>query len=301
MPANTSDRGEIKMKKVVGVYRNQNMHWVGDGFPVRNLFSYDKLGQVISPFLLLDYASPYHFEPSAQLRGVGSHPHRGFETVTLAYQGEVTHKDSFGGGGTIKTGDVQWMTAGAGLMHEEFHSSEFSQNGGLFEMVQLWINLPAANKMTTPRYQAIESQDIPVIQLADQAGQVRVIAGKYAEQQGVAQTFSPVNMWDILLKAEHTQYVQVPITHNTLIVVLEGELQLNQTQKVLDHSVVIFAKDDEVDIQIQATHDARFLILTGQPLNEPIQGYGPFVMNSKEEIMQAFHDFNHGKFGEIAI
>lgn len=289
------------MKKIVGVYRNQNMHWVGDGFPVKNLFSYDRLGQLISPFLLLDYASPYYFEPSEQLRGVGSHPHRGFETVTLAYQGEVTHKDSYGGGGTITTGGVQWMTAGAGLMHEEFHSREFSQKGGLFEMVQLWVNLPAAHKMTTPRYQAIESQDIPVIQLEQDAGQVRVIAGNYAEQQGAAETFSPINMWDMVLKAQHTQQVHLPLRHNSLIVLLEGELLLNHTQKVQDHSVVIFAQDDETDIQIQAMHDARFLILTGEPLNEPIQGHGPFVMNSKAEIIQAFHDFNHGKFGEIAI
>lgn len=172
------------MKRIIGVYRNQNMHWVGDGFPVKSLFSYDRLGQAISPFLLLDYAAPYTFAPSHEQHGVGSHPHRGFETVTIAYQGEVTHKDSHGGGGTIKTGDVQWMTAGAGLVHEEFHSHEFTEKGGLFEMVQLWVNLPAADKMTQPKYQAISAQDIPVIHFDDDAGHLRVIAGKYAEQQG---------------------------------------------------------------------------------------------------------------------
>lgn len=289
------------MKKVIGVYRNQNMHWVGDGFPVKNLFSYDRLGQAISPFLLLDYASPYKFEPSSEQHGVGSHPHRGFETVTIAYQGEVTHKDSHGGGGTIKTGDVQWMTAGSGLVHEEFHSPEFAQKGGLFEMVQLWVNLPAADKMTAPRYQAIESQDIPVIQFEDDAGQVRVIAGQFAEQQGPANTFSPVNVWDAVLKANHSQQVHVPVGHTTLMVVLEGELLLNGTQKVQDNSVVIFAKDAETEIQVEAIQDTKFLVLTGLPLNEPIEGYGPFVMNTKEEIMQAFHDFNNGKFGKIAI
>ncbi|MGE8560648.1 MAG: pirin family protein, partial [Acinetobacter sp.] len=188
------------MKKVIGVYRNQNMHWVGDGFPVKNLFSYDRLGQAISPFLLLDYAAPYHFSPTTQQHGVGSHPHRGFETVTLAYQGGVTHKDSAGGGGQIKTGDVQWMTAGAGLVHEEFHSEEFAKNGGLFEMVQLWVNLPAADKMTPPKYQAIEAQEIPVIEFEEGAGHLRVIAGRYiddhAEHTGPAVTHSPVNLWD---------------------------------------------------------------------------------------------------------
>ena len=288
------------MKKISGVYRNQQMHWVGDGFPVKNLFSYDRLGQAISPFLLLDYAAPYHFDPTTAQRGVGSHPHRGFETVTIAYQGEVTHKDSHGGGGTIKTGDVQWITAGAGLVHEEFHSPTFAETGGLFEMVQLWVNLPAADKMTAPKYQAIEAEGIPVIQFDDGAGHIRVIAGQFAEQIGPASTFSPVNVWDGALKAGHAQYIHVPVDHNTLVVVLEGEMLLNGSQKVADYSIVLFANDGEAEIQLEATTDAKFLVLTGKPLNEPIQGHGPFVMNSKDEIIQAFSDFNSGKFGEIA-
>ncbi len=288
------------MKKVVGVYRNQNMHWVGDGFPVKNLFSYDRLGQAISPFLMLDYAAPYHFEATTQQHGVGSHPHRGFETVTIAYQGEVTHKDSSGGGGTIKTGDVQWMTAGSGLVHEEFHSQDYAQRGGLFEMVQLWVNLPAVHKMTAPKYQAITAQEIPVIDLQE-AGHIRVIAGQYAEQTGPASTFSPVNVWDGELKAGHAHRLYVPMDHTTLLVVLSGEMLLNDTQQVQDHSIVIFAKDAEVEIQLQALQDSKFLVLTGRPLNEPIQGYGPFVMNSKDEIIQAFEDFNNGKFGEIPV
>ena len=293
------------MKKIIGVYRNQNMHWVGDGFPVKNLFSYDRLGQAISPFLLLDYAAPYHFNPTTAQHGVGSHPHRGFETVTIAYQGEVSHKDSTGGGGQIKTGDVQWMTAGAGLMHEEFHSEEFAKSGGLFEMVQLWVNLPAADKMTAPKYQAIEAQEIPVIELENGAGHIRVIAGRYQadqlEYRGPAATFSPVNVWDGELKAQHTHHIHVPVDHNTLLVVLSGEMLVNGMQKVQDSSIVLFAQDGEADIQLEALQDSKFLLLTGQPLNEPIQGYGPFVMNTKDEIIQAFNDLNSGKFGEIAV
>lgn len=289
------------MKKVVGVYRNQHMHWVGDGFPVRNLFSYDRLGQAISPFLLLDYAAPYHFDPTTAQHGVGSHPHRGFETVTLAYHGEVEHKDSHGGGGTIKTGDVQWMTAGAGLVHEEFHSHEFAAKGGLFEMVQLWVNLPAADKMTAPKYQAIEAQQIPVIELEDGAGHMCVIAGELMDHAGPASTFSPVNVWDGTLKAGHQTHVHVPVDHNTLVVVLEGEMLINGHQAVQNNSIVLFANDGEAHIQLEAVQDVKFLVLTGQPLNEPIQGYGPFVMNTKAEIMKAFNDFNQGKFGEISV
>lgn len=293
------------MKKITGVYRNQNMHWVGDGFPVKNLFSYDRLGQAISPFLLLDYAAPYHFNATTQQHGVGSHPHRGFETVTLAYQGGVSHQDSAGGGGTIQTGDVQWMTAGAGLVHEEFHSEEFAQSGGLFEMVQLWVNLPAADKMTAPQYQAIQANDIPVIQLEQDAGHLRVIAGRYfegdVEHTGPAATFSPVNVWDGELKAAHLHTIDVPADHNTLLVLLSGELVLNATQKVQDSSIVLFAQDGESTIQLEAQSDCKFLVLTGQPLNEPIQGYGPFVMNTKDEIVQAVNDFNQGKFGEIPV
>ncbi len=289
------------MKKIIGVYRNENMHWVGDGFPMKGLFSYDRLGQAISPFLLLDYASPYPFDPSTAQRGVGSHPHRGFETVTIAYQCEVTHKDSAGGGGTIKTGDVQWMTAGAGLVHEEFHSPEFAKKGGLFQMAQLWVNLPAKDKMTAPRYQAIEAKDIPVLQFNNNAGHLRVIAGEFAKTQGPTSTFSPINVWDGELTVGHKEMIQVPVGHTVLFVVLEGEMLLNDTQKVLDSSIVIFNKDSDTDIQLEATSTAKFLVLTGEPLNEPIQGYGPFVMNTKEEIIKAFDDFNNGKFGEIPV
>ena len=289
------------MRKVIGVYRNQNMHWVGDGFPVKNLFSYDRLGQAVSPFLLLDYAAPYQFQPTTAQHGVGSHPHRGFETVTIAYKGEVEHKDSSGGGGIIKTGDVQWMTAGAGVVHEEFHSKEFAKTGGLFEMVQLWVNLPAKDKMTPARYQAIDNSDIPVVNFADDAGQIRVIAGTFHDVKGPASTFSSINVWDGQLKAEKSEHIHVPMSHTVLVVILEGEMLINGTQKVQDSSIVLFEQNDDPAILLEAIQDTKFLVLTGEPLNEPIQGYGPFVMNTKEEIVEAFNDFNNGKFGTIPV
>ena len=289
------------MKKIIGLYRNQNMHWVGDGFPVKNLFSYDRLGQAISPFLLLDYAAPYHFDATTAQHGVGSHPHRGFETVTIAYKGEVEHKDSSGGGGIIKTGDVQWMTAGEGVVHEEFHSKEFAKKGGLFEMVQLWVNLPAKDKMTPARYQAIDNSDIPVVNFADDAGQIRVIAGTFHDVKGPASTFSSINVWDGQLKAEKSEHIHVPMSHTVLVVILEGEMLINGTQKVQDSSIVLFEQNDDPAILLEAIQDTKFLVLTGEPLNEPIQGYGPFVMNTKEEIVEAFNDFNNGKFGMIPV
>ncbi|EOR10262.1 pirin family protein [Acinetobacter genomosp. 15BJ] len=286
------------MKKILGVYQNKHMHWVGDGFPVYNLFSYDRLGQSISPFLLLDYAAPYRFDPTTAQHGVGSHPHRGFETVTIAYKGEVTHKDSSGGGGTIKTGDVQWMTAGGGILHQEFHSPEFAHQGGLFEMVQLWVNLPAHSKMTPAKYQAIEADQIQHIALDDAGSEMRVIAGQYQDTAGAATTFSPVNVWDgtIVQGQAHTFYVTEG--HTTLLVLLSGQVILNESQSIEAPSLVVLSRE-EIDFSIKAEQDSKFLILTGQPLNEPIEGYGPFVMNSKAEIMEAVRDFNSGKFGSM--
>ena len=288
------------MKKIVGVYRNPHMHWVGDGFPVKGLFSYSRFNQAISPFLLLDYAAPYHFEPTTAQLGVGSHPHRGFETVTIAYKGEVEHKDSSGGGGTIKTGDVQWMTAGGGLVHEEFHSKAFAKTGGLFEMVQLWVNLPAKDKMTAPKYQAIEAKEIPQIELENDIGHVRVIAGSYLDNVGPASTFSPVNVWDVALKADQQKVFSVPVSHNTIVIMLSGQAVINGSD-VQDSSMVLFENDGQTDFEFNALEDVHFLILTGEPLNESIEGYGPFVMNNREEIVQAVEDFNSGKFGQIPV
>ncbi|MCU4391349.1 pirin family protein [Acinetobacter courvalinii] len=286
------------MKKILGVYQNKHMHWVGDGFPVYNLFSYDRLGQSLSPFLLLDYAAPYHFDPTTAQHGVGSHPHRGFETVTIAYQGEVTHKDSSGGGGTIKAGDVQWMTAGGGILHQEFHSPEFAHEGGLFEMVQLWVNLPAHSKMTPAKYQAIEADQIQHIALDDAGSEMRIIAGQYQDVDGAATTFSPVNVWDgtIVQGQQHSFYVTEG--HTTLLVLLSGKVSLNDDQSIEAPSLVVLSRED-IEFSLKAEQDSKFLILTGQPLNEPIEGYGPFVMNSKAEIVEAVRDFNSGKFGQM--
>ena len=286
------------MKKILGIHQNKHMHWVGDGFPVYNLFSYDHLGQSISPFLLLDYAAPYRFQPTTEQHGVGSHPHRGFETVTIAYQGEVTHKDSSGGGGTIKAGDVQWMTAGSGVLHQEFHSSEFAEQGGLFEMVQLWVNLPADSKMTPAKYQAIEADQIQSIALDDAGSSLRVIAGQYQDVAGAASTFSPVNLWDGTLVKGQVHDFYVTEGHTTLLVLLSGEVILNDAQHIAAPSLVVLSRE-EIDFKIKAEQDSKFLILTGQPLNEPIEGYGPFVMNSKAEITDAINDFNRGKFGSM--
>lgn len=286
------------MKKILGVYQNKHMHWVGDGFPVYNLFSYDRLGQSLSPFLLLDYAAPYRFDPTTAQHGVGSHPHRGFETVTIAYQGEVTHQDSSGGGGTIKAGDVQWMTAGGGILHQEFHSPEFAHQGGLFEMVQLWVNLPAHAKMTPAKYQAIEAGQIRHIALDDAGSEMRIIAGQYQDVQGAATTFSPVNVWDgtIVQGQQHSFYVTEG--HTALLVLLSGQVTLNDSQSIAAPSLVVLSRED-IEFSLKAEQDSKFLILTGQPLNEPIEGYGPFVMNSKVEIMEAVRDFNSGKFGHM--
>lgn len=287
------------MKKVARVHSAPAKHWVGNGFHVHGMFAYNDRVTNLSPFLLMDYNSPRMFEPNnGSPRGVGEHPHRGFETVTIAYQGEVSHKDSHGGGGTIKEGDVQWMTAGSGLMHQEFHSEEFSKAGGMFEMVQLWVNLPAKDKMTTPKYQAITSADIPEVALENDAGIARIIAGNFAETTGTASTFTPINMWDIRLNADKKQVFAVPESHNLLLLVLDGTVLVNGENVVRSSQLVSFEKGGK-DVEIEANTDAKILLLSGEPIDEPVVGYGPFVMNSEEEIRQAIMDVQTGRFGQI--
>lgn len=287
------------MKNVAQVYPAPQKHWVGNGFHVHGMFNYQETHKNLDPFLLMDYNAPRYFDGNrkSDFRGVGEHPHRGFETVTIAYQGEVAHKDSAGGGGVIGTGDVQWMTAGSGLMHEEFHSERFSMEGGMFEMVQLWVNLPAKDKMTPPKYQAIESKNIPVVDL-NGAGQARIIAGQLAGTQGIATTFSPINMWDVRLNAGKDYTFSVPENHNLIILVLDGTVQINDNDIARRSELITFEKGG-ADVKIEANNETKLLILTGEPLNEPIVGHGPFVMNSKEEILQAMYDVRHGKFGQI--
>ncbi|HUH10577.1 MAG TPA: pirin family protein [Brevundimonas sp.] len=287
------------MKKVLGRYGNDRGHWVGDGFPVRSLFSYDAVGKQVSPFLLLDYAGPHNFEPTDKRRGVGQHPHRGFETVTIVYDGEVEHHDSTGQGGIIGPGDVQWMTAGGGILHEEFHSPAFARTGGPFRMVQLWVNLPARDKMTRPGYQSILNADIPTVALPDDAGTARIIAGQFgADAKGPASTFTPINVWDVRLNRDAETTLDLPEGHTAIVVVLSGHVTVNGDQPAGAAEALLLDRQG-ASVTLHADADSTLLILTGEPIDEPIVGYGPFVMNSEDEIRQAVTDFNSGRFGDI--
>ena len=280
------------MKKLIDILRSNGGHWVGDGFPVRSLFSYQRNPEAISPFLLFDYAGPHQFDPASRPRGVGQHPHRGFETVTIVYDGEVSHKDSTGSGGTIGPGDVQWMTAGGGIVHEEFHSTGFTRTGGPFRMVQLWVNLPASDKMAKPGYQAITSADIPTVGL--EGGKARIIAGELDGVRGPARTFTPVNLWDVRLDADAEVSLPLPAGHNAMIAVLSGHVTIGETG-VGEAEIARFSTEGE-GVTLRADGDSMLLVMTGEPIDEPVFGYGPFVMNSEAEIRQAVDDFNSGRF-----
>lgn len=286
------------MKKILGVYTSPRPHWVGDGFPVRTLFSYDSLGKHVSPFLLLDCAGPHDFPATSQRRGVGQHPHRGFETVTIVYKGELEHRDSTGAGGLIGPGDVQWMTAASGILHEEFHSEAFARSGGTLEMVQLWVNLPARDKMAAPRYQTLLDQSIPAIPLAGGAGTLRLIAGEFEGRQGPAQTFTPIDVWDLRLKREKPVSLPLVEGRTSALVVLRGTLQVNGTQVLREAQTVLFDRAGD-EVLLEANDEALVLLLSGEPIDEPIVGYGPFVMNSESEIRQAIQDFQTGRFGQM--
>lgn len=287
------------MKKVLLTQRSDIPHWVGDGFPVRSIFTYNDLGKRISPFLLMDYAGPAEFKPTGHRRGVGEHPHRGFETVTIVYSGEVEHRDSSGGGGEIGPGDVQWMTAASGLVHEEFHGKNFAKNGGTFEMIQLWVNLPAKDKSAKPRYQGIKDAQIPRVKLADDAGFLRVIAGDYQDNRGPASTFTPVNLWDLRLNAGRTTSLRLPKGQTTLVFVLTGTVKFGSGESINNGELAVLDDTDDAFTLTAESEDAKILILSGEPINEPIVGYGPFVMNSMKEIEQAFVDFHSGRMGQL--
>jgi len=282
------------MKNILGIHPSPHAHWVGDGFPVRSLFTYDHLARHISPFLLLDYAGPHVFSPTTDRRGVGQHPHRGFETVTIVYQGELEHRDSTGAGGLIGPGDVQWMTAAGGIIHEEFHSPAFAQSGGTLEMVQLWVNLPARDKRAAAGYQTLLASDIPVVSLEGDAGSLRVIAGRYQGHQGPARTFTDMDVWDMRLKVGACLQLPVAAGRNAALVVLRGRLQVNGGREAGPASLVLFEGDS---VQVEALEDVSVLLLSGEPIDEPIVGYGPFVMNSQAEIAESFDDFHAGRFG----
>ncbi len=288
-----------EVKKLLAVHRSSEMHWVGNGFPVRSVFDYNGLGRELSPFLLLDYAAPHVFPPGTEKRGVAGHPHKGFETVTIAYQGELEHRDSSGGGGKIGAGDVQWMTAGNGIVHEEFHSQDFTRQGGTLQMVQLWVNLRSQDKRAPAGYQTLLQAQIPVVALPDDSGAVRVIAGEFVGQKGPAKTFTPINLWDVSLRAGQAAQFPLPDGHTTAFFVLSGEVVVNGERTAGEGDLAVFVRSGE-GIAIEAKSDAKLLILDGEPIAEPMVGYGPFVMNSRAEIQQAFEEYQLGRMGELA-
>ncbi|MFV0385306.1 pirin family protein [Paracoccus sp. (in: a-proteobacteria)] len=286
------------MRKIVSTSAAPRGHWVGDGFPVRSLFSHMSGGREHSPFLMLDYGGPHRFDPADRPRGVDVHPHKGFETVTIVYDGEVEHGDSTGRGGVIREGDVQWMTAGNGILHKEFHSHDFTARGGDFEMVQLWVNLPAKDKSAAPGYQGIEAGQIPAVDLPDGAGTLRVIAGEYEGAKGPAKTFTPLDVWDLRLNAGKVVTLTPPEGYNVIVVALSGDVVLNGGTRLSGPSTAHLSQDGGA-VVIEATSTAKLLILAGQPIDEPVAAYGPFVMNSDAEIRQAITDFQSGRFGRL--
>ena len=287
------------MKKLLRIHQSSGMHWVGNGFPVRSVFDYNGLGRELSPFLLLDYAAPYQFPPGNEKRGVGGHPHKGFETVTVAYQGELEHRDSSGGGGKIGAGDVQWMTAGNGIVHEEFHSQDFTRKGGTLQMVQLWVNLRAKDKSAKAGYQTLLQAQIPNVTLPQGAGTVRVIAGEFGTQKGAAKTFTPINLWDVSLRGGKSAELPLPDGHTTTFLVLSGEVTVNGDKAAGEGDLAIFARTGD-SITVKANTDAKLLVMDGEPIDEPVVGHGPFVMNSRDEIQSAFEDYQLGRMGELA-
>ncbi|SIS41384.1 hypothetical protein SAMN05421766_101695 [Zobellia uliginosa] len=291
---------DMKTRAVELVASPKAPHFVGDGFRVHNFipsgFRLDM--ERMNPFIMMDYNSKFYFSPTDSPRGVDVHPHRGFETVTIAYKGKVAHHDSSGGGGVIGEGDVQWMTAASGVLHKEYHEEEWAKKGGEFQMVQLWVNLPKKDKMSAPKYQAIKKEDINRYPLPDQTGEIEVIAGKYNDTVGTASTFTPINMLNARLKKGGKADFSFPENYNTVLLVIEGSIVVNGKEEApTDHLALMENKGE--NFTIEATENAVVLVLSGEPMNEPIAAHGPFVMNTKEELMQAFHDFNNGKFGYL--
>jgi redox-sensitive bicupin YhaK (pirin superfamily) len=287
------------MKGLIGLYQPGSRHMVGDGFPVRNLFPSNDLDREVSPFLMLDYAGPQYFESTDHPRGVGEHPHRGFETVTIVYEGVVAHRDSAGNAGVIGPGDVQWMTAASGIVHEELHEREFAKQGGTLHAIQLWVNLPRASKMSAPGYQTILNHDIPSILLDGGAGRLRVIAGSFQKRKGPAHTFTPVELYDLDLKAGANSTLAFPEGHNASVFVLRGRASLNGSQTAGEAELIVCTRNGS-QVEIVAHEDSRLLVMAGEPIEEPIARYGPFVMNTKAELVQAVNDYQAGKMGHLA-
>lgn len=289
-----------KYRRIEGVFSPTNTHMVGNGFKVMNYFPNGKgFEERMSPFFLLDFNAEVNYPPSKISRGVGVHPHRGIETITFAYKGGVAHHDSAGNSGIINAGDVQWMTAGGGVLHKEYHEKTYTEKGGAFEMLQLWINLPKKHKMTPAKYQSIVHKNKPTVLLENNMGAVHVIAGSYKGTQGVASTFSPLHMYDIHLNTGGEVNFEVPATYNTGVVLIDGEVMVNETDKLPENHYIQFA-NEAGQIHFKASKKSILLVLSGEPLNEPYVSYGPFVMNTEEEIHQAVNDYKEGKFGFLA-
>lgn len=287
-------------KSIEAVLAPPAPHMVGDGFRVHNFISTG--GRIdmrrMSPFILLDYNSKFYFPPSDRPRGVSVHPHRGFETVTIAYHGKVAHHDSAGNSGVIGEGDVQWMTAASGILHKEYHEEEFSRTGGYFQMVQLWVNLPAKDKMSSPNYQGIENAQISKFVLPDDAGVIEVIAGRYEDIDGTASTFTPIHLHNARLNSGAVASFKYPEHYNTALLVVEGSITVNNEKQIPVDHFVLFRNDGE-ELEVKAAEQSVVLLLSGEPINEPVASYGPFVMNTQAEIMQAMHDVQSGKFGYL--
>jgi redox-sensitive bicupin YhaK (pirin superfamily) len=288
----------MSIKKVEAVISAPPFHMVGDGFRVHNFIPGRYSMERMSPFIMLDYGSKHYFPPTDKPRGVDVHPHRGFETVTIAYKGKVAHHDSAGNSGIIGEGDVQWMTAASGVLHKEYHEENFSKQGGDFQMVQLWVNLPAKFKMSHPKYQEITNDTISKVSLENNEGVVEVIAGEYQQVKGSAETFTPVHLLNSKLNKGGKATFNFPANYNTFIIVLEGSVELNETSNV-DYNCMAVFSNEGTDFSIEAKEDAIVLVLSGEPINEPIYAHGPFVMNTRDEIIQAFNDFQNGKFGTL--
>ncbi len=284
------------MKSLAFVQRNDTRSAVGDFSPVLSVLSYYDLGNTVSPFLLLDHIGPGQLLPSTQQKGVHDHPHRGFETVTLVYQGEIEHKDSTGSGGIIRSGDVQWMTAASGVIHQEYFSSAFSQHGGRFEMVQLWVNLPAADKMGPPGYQSLTRAQIPVLDLPNDAGTVRVVAGEFDHITGPAKTHTRINVLDVQIHANHEVAFCCEAGDTAMIYLLAGRLQFSANEIMEEQGLAVMSQHG-TGFVISALENSRLLVLTGERINEPMSGRGPFVMNSYAEILQGYEDLKNGQFG----
>ncbi|MFN8035424.1 MAG: pirin family protein [Acidimicrobiia bacterium] len=284
-------------RRIRGVYRGDRRHWVGDGFYVTNVFPANDLGAAISPFLLMDYHAPYEYGPTDRPRGVGSHPHRGFETVTLAFEGRVAHHDSTGGGGVIGPGDAQWMTAASGILHKEYHEQSWARQGGRMHMMQLWVNLPAVHKMDAPRYQPLLAADMGHVELPDGAGTVRVIAGEYLGATGPAKTHTHINLWEARLEPGGRADMAFPASENAAVFVLDGDATVNGATATATE-LVLTANDGE-HVAVTTDDGAHLLVLGGEPIDETVVSWGPFVMNTAQEIREAVDDFNAGRFGYL--